>query len=336
MSRPRAGRRRLHRRSAQRRPARHRRVPARRGPLAMIDHLSITTTDLDRAQTFYDAVLGALGYPRVNRRAALDRLRRARARPATLLPISRSISAPAPSWPDNRHWAFRAPSRAAVRAFHAAALAHGGSDDGPPGLRASLRSRLLRSVRARPRWQSHRGRHAPAPRNKNEFPQRQRGRRPSRHHRGREPRLLRRPRPLLRRRRVDAEGRAPPARDLREARPGAPSRSAPAPPPTSLALACCTPPWGVDLLPSHLPHRGRRGQRAGVLHRRRQARSGSTGRPARSIRRKLAEALAQPVYGVVHHPAARRRQHHARRPNAARSMRPRKSPPSPPRPIATG
>ena len=36
----------------------------------MIDHLSITTTDLDRAQTFYDAVLGPLGYPRVNRRTS--------------------------------------------------------------------------------------------------------------------------------------------------------------------------------------------------------------------------------------------------------------------------
>jgi len=35
----------------------------------MIDHLSITTTDLDRAQAFYDATLGALGYPRVHRRA---------------------------------------------------------------------------------------------------------------------------------------------------------------------------------------------------------------------------------------------------------------------------
>ncbi|MBI3196006.1 MAG: hypothetical protein HYZ40_00570 [Rhodospirillales bacterium] len=34
----------------------------------MLDHLSITTTDLDRAQTFYDAVLGALGHRRVNRR----------------------------------------------------------------------------------------------------------------------------------------------------------------------------------------------------------------------------------------------------------------------------
>ena len=33
------------------------------------------------------------------------------------------------------HLAFSAPDRAAVDAFHAAALAHGGSDDGPPGVR---------------------------------------------------------------------------------------------------------------------------------------------------------------------------------------------------------
>ena len=39
--------------------------------------------------------------------------------------------------PDNRHWCFRAPSRAAVRAFHQAALANGGTDDGPPGIRES-------------------------------------------------------------------------------------------------------------------------------------------------------------------------------------------------------
>ena len=36
---------------------------------------------------------------------------------------------------DRRHWCFRAPSRRAVDAFHAAGLANGGSDDGPPGLR---------------------------------------------------------------------------------------------------------------------------------------------------------------------------------------------------------
>ena len=33
------------------------------------------------------------------------------------------------------HLCFDAPSRAAVDAFHAAALAHGGSDNGKPGVR---------------------------------------------------------------------------------------------------------------------------------------------------------------------------------------------------------
>jgi catechol 2,3-dioxygenase-like lactoylglutathione lyase family enzyme len=100
----------------------------------MIDHLSITTTDLDRAQAFYDAALGALGYPRVHRRA--DAMGYG----------VRDYGPDAPPYisiylctdklvPDNRHWCFRAKSRAAVRAFHQAALANGGSDDGPPGLR---------------------------------------------------------------------------------------------------------------------------------------------------------------------------------------------------------
>ena len=38
------------------------------------------------------------------------------------------------------HICFRAPDRAAVDAFHAAALVHGGRDDGPPGLRTNYHS----------------------------------------------------------------------------------------------------------------------------------------------------------------------------------------------------
>lgn len=100
----------------------------------MIDHLSITTTDLDRAQAFYDPVLAALGYPRVNRRphaigyGVRDRGPDAPAYISVYLTRETLV-------PDNRHWAFRAPSRAAVRAFHEAALRHGGTDDGAPGLR---------------------------------------------------------------------------------------------------------------------------------------------------------------------------------------------------------
>ena len=100
----------------------------------MIDHLSITTTDLDRAQTFYDAVLGVLGYPRVNRRAdAIGYGVRDRGPDAPAY-ISIYLGTGTLT-PDNRHWAFRAQDRAAVHAFHKAALEHGGTDDGPPGLR---------------------------------------------------------------------------------------------------------------------------------------------------------------------------------------------------------
>lgn len=99
----------------------------------MIDHLSITTADLDRAQSFYDAVLGALGYPRVNRRErAIGYGERHAADDA---PAYISVYLSANVVPDNRHWCFRAPSRGAVRAFHRLALAHGGTDDGPPGIR---------------------------------------------------------------------------------------------------------------------------------------------------------------------------------------------------------
>lgn len=100
----------------------------------MLDHLSITTTDLDRAQTFYDAVLGALGYPRVNRRPHAIGYGERDRRPDAAAYISIYLCT-GQLLPDNRHWAFRAPSRAAVHAFHAAALAHGGTDDGPPGPR---------------------------------------------------------------------------------------------------------------------------------------------------------------------------------------------------------
>lgn len=96
----------------------------------MLDHLSITTSDLDRAQRFYDATMAALGYPRVYRN---DRAIGYGERTADHSYISVYLSANLVA--DRRHWAFRAPSRAAVRAFHAAALAHGGRDDGEPGLR---------------------------------------------------------------------------------------------------------------------------------------------------------------------------------------------------------
>jgi catechol 2,3-dioxygenase-like lactoylglutathione lyase family enzyme len=96
----------------------------------MLDHVSITAADLDRAQRFYDATMSALGYPRVYRTVHGIGYgeRSAASRYISVFLAARIVA-------DRRHWAFRAPSRAAVRAFHSAALAHGGSDDGAPGLR---------------------------------------------------------------------------------------------------------------------------------------------------------------------------------------------------------
>lgn len=100
----------------------------------MLDHVSIAVADLGRAARFYDAVVAALGVPCVWR--AEDAIGYGRRHDAEhegqgYLTI-RLGAAPADA---ACHWCFRAPERAAVRAFHAAGLAHGGRDDGAPGLR---------------------------------------------------------------------------------------------------------------------------------------------------------------------------------------------------------
>jgi catechol 2,3-dioxygenase-like lactoylglutathione lyase family enzyme len=97
----------------------------------MIDHVSIGARDIATARRFYDAALAPLGYTCLS--AAADSLGYGDAAPAFW------ISATAhPVPPDDRsglHICFAAPSRAAVDAFHAGALAAGGKDNGRPGPR---------------------------------------------------------------------------------------------------------------------------------------------------------------------------------------------------------
>ncbi len=97
----------------------------------MLDHLSLGTTDLERAAAFYDAALAPLGIVRVwsypdavgyGLEAGKDKLAILR-RPGFV--------APGPGF----HLALTARIRAEVDAFFVAALAHGGRDDGEPGLR---------------------------------------------------------------------------------------------------------------------------------------------------------------------------------------------------------
>lgn len=116
-----------------------RRLPHRTGnlPRVMLHHLSLGTRDIGRAATFYDAALAPLGYTRV-----WSDLRPGEAGQAVgygppdsgdklAIKANDAARAPGPGF----HIAFAAPSRAAIDAFHAAAIASGGIDNGPPGLR---------------------------------------------------------------------------------------------------------------------------------------------------------------------------------------------------------
>ncbi|MGX9965168.1 VOC family protein [Roseomonas sp. F4] len=99
------------------------------GDSLMLDHVSIAVTDLPRAARFYDAVMPLLGMGCVWRE---DRAIGYGARDAAgYLTIRLGAAAADPAC----HWAFGAPDRAAVQAFHTAGVAAGGSDDGAPGLR---------------------------------------------------------------------------------------------------------------------------------------------------------------------------------------------------------
>ena len=99
----------------------------------VFDHISVGVSDLARSIVFYDAVLGALGLVRStqNRRSACY------GPPGFKGEAPFAIIAFDDAPPPERglHLAFAASSRDAVDAFHAAAIASGGTDDGPPGIR---------------------------------------------------------------------------------------------------------------------------------------------------------------------------------------------------------
>ncbi len=97
----------------------------------MIDHVSIAVRDLARAAHFYEAVLAPLGYAKREVRPATVAFgKRYSEFWLNLRPGMAPIDADG-----GAHVALRAASMDLVDAFHAAALAAGGTCDGPPGLR---------------------------------------------------------------------------------------------------------------------------------------------------------------------------------------------------------
>jgi len=94
----------------------------------MIDHTGVTVSDLQKSRKFYEQALAPLGYAMLFE-----------------VPGGVGMGFGEPPKPDfwigagtvkvSQHIAFRASSRAVVDVFYRAALAAGGKDNGPPGLR---------------------------------------------------------------------------------------------------------------------------------------------------------------------------------------------------------
>ncbi|HYD98614.1 MAG TPA: VOC family protein [Alphaproteobacteria bacterium] len=96
----------------------------------MLDHLSIGVSDFARAAAFYDACLAPLGGRRVMEFG--ESIGYGTDYPSFW--VGRVEGAGRAAIP-GLHICLQAPDRAAVDAFHAAALWAGGRDDGAPGLR---------------------------------------------------------------------------------------------------------------------------------------------------------------------------------------------------------
>jgi catechol 2,3-dioxygenase-like lactoylglutathione lyase family enzyme len=104
----------------------------------MLHHISLGVSNIERAARFYDAALAELGYERVwsdlrpgEQNQAVGYGEPGGGDKLALKQVSSAAARPMPGF----HIAFSAQSRAAVVAFHAAALAAGAADNGKPGLR---------------------------------------------------------------------------------------------------------------------------------------------------------------------------------------------------------
>src|SRR6266498_1054086 len=98
---------------------------------AMIDHIGVAVSDIDRSIEFYTKALAPLGYELLRKFDI----------PSGGRVAGFGVAGKPDFWigtgevKQHLHVAFRAAGRAQVRAFYEAAMASGGKDNGPPGVR---------------------------------------------------------------------------------------------------------------------------------------------------------------------------------------------------------
>ncbi len=97
----------------------------------MIDHLGMIIRSFDDSKRFYTAALAPLGYGLIEEQAGRAGFGPP-GKPLFWIGTSKSSDR---SLPCLIHIAFTARDRSAVKAFYAAAIQAGASDNGPPGLR---------------------------------------------------------------------------------------------------------------------------------------------------------------------------------------------------------
>lgn len=102
----------------------------------MFLYITLGTNDLNRARPFYDAVMATLGAS-VKHEGATEVGYGPAAGDACTLYVTHPFNEKPATVGNGSMPALDAPTRAAVDAFHKAALTHGGTDEGAPGLRYS-------------------------------------------------------------------------------------------------------------------------------------------------------------------------------------------------------
>lgn len=93
----------------------------------MIDHVGLGVSNLEQSKAFYRQALQPLGYQVLLERDGSVGFGR-NGKPDLFIYVNRPLSGPT-------HVAMASPARGTVDAFHAAGLAAGGRDNGPPGPR---------------------------------------------------------------------------------------------------------------------------------------------------------------------------------------------------------
>lgn len=105
----------------------------------MFSHVMVGTNDIERAQRFYDAVLGVLGVGEPIRNAAkTGHLRLFYRHDGATFCVSEPINNEPATYANGGTIGFRCSTPEQVRQFHDVALAHGGTSiEDPPGPRDS-------------------------------------------------------------------------------------------------------------------------------------------------------------------------------------------------------